>query len=367
MTHTSRILIIDSKKKSADILKSILEKEGIIVSIAETKNAACSCINNELPNLILIDVSNVDFDGTEICGEISKVQNDHNIPIIYIASKTNPNDIINAFRSGIADYIVKPFETEEFVCRIQTQLQLIEAKTKIEKQNLELIELNAIKNKLFSVIAHDLRGPLGNFKSIVNIVIKHIEHNPASVKELLVSVQESANNTYGLLENLLHWSRSQQNQISLNPTIFNFQEIVYDTFNLYKQEALKKKIVLENNVVDKVNCLADKDMIFIVLRNLVSNAIKFTKENGSVAVSVKTQEKTIKISVKDTGVGMNNDIANSLFNKTTYSTTWGTGYEKGTGIGLQLCFDLVKMHDSDIHITSQEGIGSEFSFELPSV
>jgi Signal transduction histidine kinase len=230
----------------------------------------------------------------------------------------------------------------------------------------ELNELNASKDKFFSIIAHDLKGPFGAIIGFSDILKEEIESgDPAENKEHARLINISAVQTFRLLENLLEWANSQTGKILFNPVSINLMELFNEEFSMLSDMAAGKNIEIKNFFPDNLTIIADKNMIKTVLRNLISNAIKFTHKNGKVEVKAMIANKHVEISVSDSGIGMTKETIAKLWRIDTNLSTRGTENEEGTGLGLFLCKEFVKKHDGKIWVESEPGKGSTFKFILP--
>ena len=228
--------------------------------------------------------------------------------------------------------------------------------------------MNAAKNKLFSIIAHDLRSPFTAIIGFSNMLVdSYEEFDDEERKKMIVTVHDSANGAYKLLENLLTWARSQSGRIDFIPKDIYLKEVVSETVSALFAPASKKEIKISETVSDKDMISADKNMVSTVIRNLISNAIKFTPKKGTIQISTKKQADSnlIEISVKDSGIGIPKDKINELFRVDKNSSTAGTEGEQGTGLGLILCKEFVEKHGGKIWVESEIGEGSEFKFTLP--
>ncbi len=233
-----------------------------------------------------------------------------------------------------------------------------------EKQKLK--KANNTKNKLFSIISHDLRGPLGNFKGLIDLLLLDFaNNNREKMNALLKMMQKTAGLNYDLLENLLSWSRTESERLDFHPERIELYLLVDAIFEHYDYSATTKSIQLVNNIDEDLCIYADEYMINTILRNLISNAIKFTDINGKIFVKSKLVNTSVEISVEDTGIGMPPEVVKNIFNKEKFITTRGTAKEKGTGLGLKLCKDFVKKHKGEIYIESQINKGTKISFTIP--
>ncbi len=233
----------------------------------------------------------------------------------------------------------------------------------------KLIELNASKDKFFSILAHDLRNPFAAYKMSLEFLTS--QYNDLSDKEIidfLNILHEGSRNIYDLLEDLLQWSRLQRGTIEYFPEVISVCTVVNNTFSLLKTNAVNKRIELINNTPSNVLCFADLNMASAIVRNLVSNAIKFTREGGSVTVTAGTEtgSRFTIITVRDTGIGIAPETLAKLFRIDLNYTEPGTDNEKGTGLGLILCKEFVEKHGGTISVESEPNAGSTFTFSLPA-
>lgn len=239
------------------------------------------------------------------------------------------------------------------------------AELEIASKNIELEKLNAEKNKFFSIIAHDLRSPFNAIIGLSELLVEEIdEKNYENAQEYSSIILQSAHRAMALLKNLMEWAQLKTGKIEYNPEYFNIVALIKEAALLYNEIAKKKSITIEENLPYFLSLYADKAMISSILRNFISNAIKFTMPGGKVVVTVEEKSKEIIFSVKDTGVGISKERVDDIFKIDHMYSTMGTDNEKGTGMGLTLCKDFVEMHSGKIWVESEEGIGSCFCFSL---
>jgi len=240
------------------------------------------------------------------------------------------------------------------------------AQIKLEQYLEELKEANATKDKFFSIIAHDLKNPFGALKNLTEILKDmYNEFSEEEKTEIISEMYKSAHKVYELLENLLTWSRSQRGKIEFQPEETNLKLIIYNSFELLKEAANKKNIKLTDATPDEfiINC--DVNMITTVVRNLVSNAIKFTPEGGEIKIFTEENDQEVIVSVQDSGIGIAKEDIAKLFRIDVHHTTIGTSDEKGTGLGLILCKEFIDKHNGRIWVESEPGRGATFKFALP--
>ncbi len=231
----------------------------------------------------------------------------------------------------------------------------------VQKNNLE--ELNQIKNNLFTIVSHDFRSPLKSIQGFLNL-LQLGALTQEEMHKMLEDLKVKVDMTADFLENLLTWARNQMQKIESKPESIHLQRIAMDNISLVKPMADKKNVTLELDVPENIEAFADANMINLVVRNLVVNAIKFTSEGDLVKLSAIRDGAKVIFSVEDTGIGIDSEIINKLFNLETYSTS-GTANEKGTGLGLILCKEFVEKNNGRIWAESKLGKGSIFSFSIP--
>lgn len=230
----------------------------------------------------------------------------------------------------------------------------------------KLQELNATKDKLFSIIGHDLKGPLNSLTSFSSLLLNHIDKiSKEEIKMLSQDIDKSLKNLFTLLENLLEWSRSQTGAIDFKPEEFDLADVLNENETLLKIQAQNKKITIVNENKISLPVCVHRHSVNTVVRNLLSNAIKFTPEGGKVMMNADRNGSHYTVSVIDTGVGMTVTAMQKLFKIGTKHSTLGTAKEKGTGLGLILCKDFVEKNGGTIGVESSEGVGSKFYFTVP--
>lgn len=238
---------------------------------------------------------------------------------------------------------------------------------KLKQSAIRLAELNATKDKFFSIIAHDLRGPLGTQREFTKILSEKDSHFSETERvKYLKMLEESSDLVYSLLENLLDWSRSQRGNITFQPISILFYDLVQRVVGLLNLFANKKKVIISNQIPKGQEIFADLLMIETVVRNLISNAIKFSYSNHEVTIGISNESQTTSpvFFVKDQGVGMEKEQLNNLFRLDKKISTPGTGQESGTGLGLILCKEFLEKHNGSVWVQSEPNKGSTFFFQL---
>jgi len=362
------ILIVDDVDANVLLLKILLSKAGYKTLCAHDGKEALAIIENQLPDLVLLDIMMPVMDGHEVAARLREMPKTLELPIIFLSALNSPDDIVKGFKFGAADYVSKPFNKDELLIRVRHQLILISAKRTIETQKEELHKTIEARDKLYSIIAHDLRSPIGSIRMVMNALSLNVpkEHLDEDMYELMMMGNRLAEESFVLLDNLLKWTKSQTGRLN---TVFQDQ---VDILSLIKGEVelsevvaeLKKiSIKLEGNTSAKARI--DQDMIKTVLRNLMSNAIKFSKQGSEVKVVITENIANVEISIIDKGEGISKENQEKLFNAATHFTSFGTDNEEGSGLGLLLCKEFVARNGGNIWFKSELKKGSTFSFDIP--
>jgi signal transduction histidine kinase len=241
--------------------------------------------------------------------------------------------------------------------------ELAESARLLQQKTKDLTELDSLKNKLFSVIAHDLRAPIYALRNFFRNV-EQFDVPAEEVKKMVPDVMNDLNYTITLMENLLQWAKSQMACESINIQPIDISKMIEEVLQLLKLQTDAKKIYVQSGSNETIQVLGDRDMINLVLRNLLSNAIKFTPEKGNISIGVNQAASFVEVFVQDTGMGIHPEELQKI-NQNKYYTTKGTASESGTGLGLMLCKEFLAKNGGQMRIESEPGKGSTFSFTLP--
>jgi two-component system sensor histidine kinase/response regulator len=361
-----KVLVVDDSEFELQLVDFILQEKNYQTVLAGNGTDALLILETLTPDLILLDIMLPDFDGFEVCKKLKTIDKLKDIPVIFFTSLSNIDDIVKGFEAGGVDYVTKPFNTDELLVRIKTHLDLINSKRKIELQARELSQANALKDKMFSVISHDLRSPVSSIKLALDFISKGlVKPTDELFNETIKGLVKTTDEAYILLENLLGWAKSQSNILTVYPESLDLKLLASSIAGLLKLTSENKKISIENNIPEGITVFADMQMIQSVLRNLLSNALKFTPENGSIEMNALEMNTEVIISIKDSGVGISEPSLKRIFDQDQPVKTLGTNKESGSGLGLILCKDFVEKNGGRIWVESEKGKGSTFSFTVP--
>jgi two-component system sensor histidine kinase/response regulator len=363
-----KVLIVDDVMSNVVLLKVLLTNEHYQIATANNGQQALDFLAKDTADLILLDVMMPGLSGFEVAEKLKKDPKTQEIPIIFLTALNSTTDIVKGFQSGANDFISKPFNKEELLIRVNHQISLVAAKRIIMNKTLELQRTISGRDKLYSVIAHDLRSPMGSIKMVLNMLLLNLSKEKIGdeMYELLSMANQTTEDVFALLDNLLKWTKSQigkLNTVMQDMDVVEVMDSVYEMFNIVA--GLKKITLREEKVQEKLLVTADIDMIKTVGRNLLSNAIKFSPENSEIVLRMEEKEGMAVVSIEDHGSGISEEGQKKLLHTDTHFSTFGTNNEEGSGLGLLLCQEFIVRNGGKLWFTSKEGQGSTFYFSIP--
>jgi len=355
------ILIVDDNSNNVKIIAITLRAFNYKLVIATNGQSAIEMVEKTRPDLVLMDVMMPGMDGYETCEKIKAKKVNENIPVIFLTALSEKANIIRGFEVGGVDYITKPFNKEELISRVKTHLELKFTRDELQKNSNYLQSLNAVKDRMFSVIGHDLRSPLGSVKMTLEYLSETIEETSTEeLKSTIDLLQKTTDEVFSLLENLLGWAKSQSGNLAITKEPIDLMDLGYKVYLLNKGNLKFKNIDFKLEIQPGTIVSADMNTITAVFRNLLSNAVKFTPNGGTISLLAKEVDDKILIEIKDSGVGIPPENLPKLFDSTKHFTTFGTNRESGSGLGLTLCYDFVKKNDGEIWAESTVGKCTSF-------
>ncbi len=356
---TATIMLVDDTPANLSVLIDYLNHFGFEILIATDGEGALTAAKAGQPDLILLDIMMPGMDGYQTCQCLKQDRSTKDIPVIFISALSESMDKVKGFSVGGVDYITKPFQQDEVLARVTTHLT-------IQRQKKELAEVNATKDKFISIISHDMRGiftPIAGSSDLMRRMLS--KSDDERLKKFSNRLSTSVRNALKLFENLLEWSMLQQGNISFVPSTVSLTQLVDETMDLLQEHQKSKNIQFVNEIIDDVQVRGDVNMIKTVVRNLVSNALKFTPSDGTITMTSRKIDGFIDVSVSDNGIGMSSDKLEKLFVLQETKSNPGTDGEKGTGLGLILCKEFVEKNGGTIWVNSCVNQGTTFGFTLP--
>lgn len=364
-----KLLVVDDVQTNVLLLKALLSKEGYGILVANNGQEALEVIRNENPDLILLDVMMPGMDGFEVAERLKSEEYRCEIPIIFLTALDDTQSIVNGFKLGAGDFISKPFRKEELMVRIKHQLSLVAARRIIEEKNEELRKTIAGRDKMYSVIAHDLRSPMASMKMLLNTIMMSVEKDKIDpdIFDMLEMSNKTSEEVFSLLDNLLKWTKSQLGKLTVIPQKLDISGLADGVVEVTNSVAEVKHIKLIRTDHESFFVYVDIEMIKSVLRNLISNAVKFSNPDSEIKVGIKAEDGKVIVSVTDSGKGIKKEDQHKLLKDSTHFTTYGTNSEEGSGLGLLLCRDFARKNGGELWFESEENLGSVFSFSLPQL
>ena len=361
------ILIVDDVISNVLLLKVLLGKEKYNILTASGGREAIEITVNQQPDLILLDVMMPEMTGFEVAAHLKNNSKTANIPIIFLTALNSTEDVVKGFQAGANDFITKPFNKEELLVRVNHQISLVAAKRLILEKTEELRRTIVGRDKLYSVIAHDLRSPLASIKMVLNMLVLTLskESLGSEMYQMLEMANHSTEDVFSLLDNLLKWTKSQVGKLNVVYMDFDINEVINGVIEIFSLVSASKNIKLVHTSNSPVMVHGDIDMLKTILRNLLSNALKFSYENSQILIDTSISDGMAVISVKDSGKGMSKEDQGRLLKTETHFSSYGTNNEEGSGLGLLLCQDFANKNGGRLWFDSEEGKGSTFNFSVP--
>ncbi len=370
------ILVVDDVPNNIKLISTTLATEGYHVNFAVSGKDALHQVNTHHYDLVLMDIMMPEMDGLETCARILALETISHLPIIFLTAKVDENTLVEAFNVGGVDYITKPFVKDELLVRVRTHLLikkqrdvLEEQKLQIDKQKKDLEALNHNKDKFFSIIAHDLKNPISTLQFLNQLLSDQLANYDSSMHGELHKfsnlLDSTANKLQGLVENLLQWARLQMKRVVFKPVPLDLCQIVEDICNEMSLEIDMKNIQFEKRLPQRCFFTGDQNMLLLVMRNLVSNSMKFTPQNGSIIITIIEESDSIQILVADTGVGMSEEEIKRLIDPESRLSKRGLKGEEGTGLGFMLSREFIYQHGGTVAIESKINEGTTVRITLP--
>ena len=354
------ILVTDDNPSKLEQIAAILEDDEINIVKAYSGEEAIEKAKKFSFALIVLDIKMPGLDGFETASLIRKDTINASTPIIFITGTYFSNqEVFKGYQVGAVDYLTAPVNPIILKSKVTVFIELYRKSRKLE-------QLLVNQERFYSIVAHDMRSPFNPLLGFLEILNNEFDELPREeIKGMILMMSESANNLYALLNDLLELARVKADDFVFTLQKVFITNVVENVFKLYEKNAKIKSIALVNQVDSNSFLFADEGMLGTVVRNLVSNAIKFTPEQGTITISYSETGDKQKIYIKDTGMGIPNDQLDKLFRNDEKYTTQGTNGETGTGLGLSICAELMKKQNGSVSVESELGQGTTFVLSLP--
>lgn len=368
------ILIVDDVPRNIQILAKILYDEGYDIMMSESGQTALDMINENMPDLILLDIMMPDIDGFEVCKTLKSNTRTKHIPIIFITARTDSASIVKGFEIGGADYLTKPVNMAEMKARVKHQILLKLANDKISEYNKELKQLLEDKDELLGIAAHDMKTPLNSILGFSSLITEEIDSD-VNNNDTFNKINRFARNISDIskfmsknINDLLNNQILEKGQIVLNKKRTNITNIVINSIKMNETWIKSKNINICISNFEDVFAYVDEDKFINIVQNLVSNAIKYSPKGKSIYLGLSYSDSTnnfIRFSVKDEGEGISKNDYDKLFTKFSKLSAKPTAGESSTGLGLSIVKKLTELHNGNIFLNKAYKDGAEFILDIP--
>lgn len=361
------ILIVEDSDVNLYLLKVILEKESFNVFSASDAVSALEHLRTETIDLILMDVMLGETNGYELTTQLKSITAYQFIPVIFITNLSSPEDIVQGFASGGVDYILKPFNRQELLQRIKHQIRIIASNHTISRQTAELKEAILNRDRMYAILAHDLRSPISSLKMILNILTMQTETQDNGYAAMVHTGNDIAEQLFSVLDNLLKWTKSSLGMLSYSPQKLNLNELILGVVETLSPTAKLKNIKLDIDLQSGLEIFFDVDIMKSILRNLLINAVKFSHSASTIRLHLYREQDWAVVEVIDTGVGMSDDIQQQLHRQVSREGSVTPMHDQGKGLGLWVVYHFIHTHGGEFFFESEEYHGSRFGFKVKLV
>jgi two-component system sensor histidine kinase/response regulator len=361
------ILIVEDSELNLFMLKGILEREAFNVFSASADSEALETLEKERIDLILMDVMLGDSNGYDLTMKLKSLERHKHIPVIFITNLRSPEDIVRGFDSGGVDYIPKPFNRQELLQRIKHQIRIIASNHTISRQTAELKEAILNRDRMYAILAHDLRSPISSLKMILNILTMQTETQDNGYAAMVHTGNDIAEQLFSVLDNLLKWTKSSLGMLSYIPQQLDLNHLILGVVETLLPTAKLKDIRVDLDLQDGLEIYFDVDIMKSILRNLLINAVKFSHSASTIRLHLYREQDWAVVEVIDTGVGMSDDIQQQLHRQVSREGSVTPMHDQGKGLGLWVVYHFIHTHGGQFFFESKEHHGSRFGFKVKLV
>lgn len=368
------ILIVDDDPQNLRLLNLALSEAGYGVAVATGGEIAFKALEKRRPDLILCDVIMPEMDGYEVCRRLKADQATRDIPLIFLTSRTDPEDLIQGFDVGAVDYVTKPFNKGELLARVRTHTELKQARDTIlahtqqlESLNQQLQTLNAEKNYFLGIVAHDLKNPLTTIMMSAELVEERAEKiSVESLVEYMRMIERNVARIRTIIMNLLDVKRIESGRMAVDLKPFDLRDFATRLIDSYRDKADRKRIRVSLEApAEPVQIVSDENIIFQIGDNLLSNAIKYSPQEHSIYVTLLSLDDQVAFSIRDEGPGFTEEDKSKMFQKFARLSAQPTGGESSTGLGLSIVKKLCELLEGNLSLDTTAGEGATFTVTLP--
>jgi CheY-like chemotaxis protein len=368
MVQGMTALVVDDSGVARHIVVEYLKREGLNILQAEDGLEALDMLRQQAKDvdMVITDLNMPRMDGCQLARSIRGELGLNDLPVIFLTASSDESELLEVFKSGATDHLVKPFAKEELLARIRVHLERNRLNNHLRNMVAELTDLNRMKDNLLAVCSHDLRSPLNGILGFTDMLLEK-ENMSHEDRESLNHIKASGNVLLGLINDILDLSKAKSEKAELKMSPVNLANVIQTSVNSLSQMAAGKSQMLKfNDRCKKAVVMGNASGLGRVFNNLLSNAIKFTPEGGTVEVTIEPHSNgRVQVKVTDTGIGISEDKIPYLFDQFTETSQSGTSGEAGTGLGMSIVKEILEKHDVPIKVESEPGNGTCFSFMFP--
>lgn len=362
---TYNILIVEDSELNLFVLKAIVEREGYNVFSASGPTEALERLKQIRIDLILMDVMMGEKNGFELTKELKSMQDYMHIPVLFITNLKSPEDVVRGFDSGGVDYVSKPFNKKELLQRIKHQIRIIQSNDTIAQQTKMLKEAIHNRDRMYAILAHDLRSPISSLKMILNILTMSPEGAGVGYIDMVSTGNDIAEQLFSLLDNLLKWTKSSLGVLSYMPQEIELDDMIKGVVETLQPTAKLKNIHIAVDLQQGLDVFFDADIMKSILRNLLINSIKFSHDDATVELKLYKHDNNAIVEFIDTGIGMSEEAQKQLRDQIDNDGTNTPMREKGKGLGLWVVYHFINSNNGQFFFESVEDRGSRFGFAVP--
>ncbi len=357
-------MVVDDNPVNLQLLFESLGSAGYRILVCEDGETAVRQAKDAQPDLILMDVLLPGISGYDSCRAIRAQAETSDIPIIFLTALTQTNDKLEGFDAGGVDYLTKPLQLSEVLARVSTHLSLRNLRRELEDRNQELKRRDERRERLFSIIAHDLKSPMATFVSATRLLAE-FEPGDESYPEMVQTLKARAHRLDRQISELLAWGEYQISEGRLSPRTIDLTALIDEIVTEAEPETSLKRLAVVKCTPESLAATLDPTAVRTIVSNILGNAIKFTPDGGSVRIELSRDGSKVVVSIQDSGIGMSSAQTAKLFTRTGRAHRPGTKGEGGSGLGLILASEIAELMGGRIDVTSEEGSGTTFSLVVP--
>jgi K+-sensing histidine kinase KdpD len=374
MEKMPKILIVDDDDRNVRLMESILRANNYDVVKAYDGEQALQVIASEKPDLVLLDAMMPKMNGFEVCLRVKKAVATRLLPVIMVTALNALEDKVQALEIGADDFLSKPINRLELLAKMRAVLrvknlhdQVEKNKAEIENKNQELLQLEHLKDSLILMIVHDLKNPLTGIMGNIELLLRKGAHaDEEKRKSLLLKMRDSSNHLLSMIMDLLDISKIEENKMELKWTRFDLSEVISESLReLRGVTEVEEKPLVYSGEGERFEVEADRNMVFRIIANLLTNALKYSPRGSEIRIETSRQEGQVQVAVIDRGEGIPGEYHEKIFQKFAQVDVKKGGHKADRGLGLTFCKMVVEAHGGRIWVKSSPGAGSQFFFTLP--